>query len=111
MSECSSSGCESESTERCCSSGKGGCPCGTPGCSGDPVECGVGMWTGSFFQALRAVQVEALKGKIQKAWGAKTDKAADAVLEAMGTKWQSKMAQGKADAELRQRLSALWQEK
>ena len=111
MSECSSSGCESESTERCCSSGKGGCPCGTPGCGGDPVECGVGMWTGSFFKAMKAAQVETLKAKMLKAWGPKMDKAADAVIEAMGAHWQSMLAKGKADETLRQRLSALWQEK
>ena len=68
------------------------------------------MWTGSFFQALKAVQVEALKAKIQKAWGAKIDKAADAVLESMGAQWQSMLSQSKASSDLRQRLSSLWQE-
>ena len=68
------------------------------------------MWTGSFFQALKAVQVEALKAKIQKAWGAKTDKAADAVLEAMGIQWQSMLAQTNAKSDLQEKLRGLWSE-
>ncbi len=88
----------------------GRCPCGTEGCSGDPINCAAGMWTGSFFQALKQAQVELLKTKIQKAWGAKMDKAADAVLEAMGVQWQSILAQSKAKADLQERLQRLWQE-
>jgi hypothetical protein len=69
------------------------------------------MWTGSFFEAMKQLQVEVLKGKMQKAWGPKMDKAADAVLEAMGVQWQSMVAQAKAKSDLRQRLTGLWQEK
>jgi len=68
------------------------------------------MWQVSFFQALKAAQVEALKVKIQKAWGQKMDKAADAVLEAMGVQWQSMLAQASAKASLSERLRILWQE-
>ena len=107
--ECGTGGCETEQSS-CGSGAKSCCPCGSSSCSGDPIECGVGMWTGSFFQAMKAAQVEALKAKIQKAWGAKMDKAADAVLEAMGAQWQSMLAQSRAGSDLRQRLSALWQE-
>ena len=109
---CGTSGCDSEesSVSSCGAGAKSCCPCGSPSCNGDPLECAKGMWTSSFFQAMRALQVEALKAKIQKAWGAKFDKAADIVLEAMGAHWQSMLAQNKASADLRQRLSALWQE-
>ncbi|MBI3291978.1 MAG: hypothetical protein HYZ73_04125 [Elusimicrobia bacterium] len=68
------------------------------------------MWGQSFFQAMKAAQVEILKAKIQKAWGPKMDKAADAVLEAMGVKWQSMLAQAKAKADLVDKLQGLWQE-
>ena len=109
---CDSESCETESSSQACrpTSGKG-CPCGTPGCSGDPVDCATGMWSCAFFTAMKQVQVEILKQKIQKAWGPKMDKAADAVLEAMGVQWQSMLAQAGAKAQLRQRLSSLWQEK
>jgi len=68
------------------------------------------MWGASFFQAMKSAQVDILKEKIRKAWGAKMDKAADAVLESMGVHWQSMLAQAKAKDELRQRLQGLWQE-
>ena len=88
----------------------GGCPCGTPGCSGDPVDCATGMWGRAFLQAMKEAQVELLKPKIQKAWGAKMDKAADAAVEAMGVQWQSALAQAGAKTQFRQKLAALWQE-
>lgn len=87
-----------------------GCPgCGTK-CGGDPYECGVAMWTAAFFQAMKAAQVDLLKSKIQKAWGPKMEKAADAVLEAMGVHWQSMLAQAKAKEDVRGLLRKLWQE-
>ena len=110
--DCGTGSCEAEtgSTSTCCPEGKTGCPCGTPGCSGDPIDCATGMWSCSFFQALKAAQVDALKAKMQKAWGAKMDKAADAVLEAMGVQWQSMLAQSQAKSGLREKLAGLWRE-
>lgn len=87
-----------------------GCPCGTPGCSGEPIDCAVGMWSCAFFAAMKGVQADLLKAKIQKAWGARMDKAADAVIDAMGAQWQSMLVQAQAKTELRQRLQAIWQE-
>ena len=108
---CESGSCETESSsqERCATSGKS-CPCGTPGCSGDPIDCATGMWSCAFMTAMKQVHVDVLKAKIQKAWGAKMEKAADAVIEAMGVQWQSMLAQASAKAELRERLHGLWQE-
>lgn len=112
---CSTSGgsCETESGAcgaESCGSSSGGCKaCGTQ-CGGDPMACATAMWAGSFFQAMKAAQVDALKAKIQKAWGAKMDKAADAVIEAMGVHWQSMLAQAKAKTDLAARLHGLWQE-
>jgi len=68
------------------------------------------MWSCSFFRAMKEAQVDVLKAKIQKAWGAKMEKAADAILEAMGVQWQSMLAQAGAKANLRERLQGLWQE-
>ncbi|MBI4004115.1 MAG: hypothetical protein HY353_03755 [Candidatus Omnitrophica bacterium] len=108
-SECGSGSCETQgSTSEQAQCGK--CPCGTSGCSGDPMDCAIGMWTCSFFEAMKQAQVELLKPKIQKAWGSKMDKAAEAVLEAMGVQWQSMVAQGQAKAELKEKLAALWKE-
>ena len=109
----SSGSCETESsacsTERCESSSNCCKACGTE-CGGDPIACATAMWGQSFFQAMKAAQVDVLKAKIQKAWGAKMDRAADAVLEAMGVHWQSMLAQAKAKADLNARLASLWQE-
>ena len=108
---CDSDSCDTESSSQECGAASGkGCPCGTPGCSGDPIDCATGMWSCAFFTAMKDAQVDLLKAKIQKAWGAKMDKAADAVLEAMGVQWQSMLAQAGAKAQLRQRLSGLWKE-
>ena len=109
--QCESGSCETDaSSQECCPTSGKGCPCGTAGCSGDPIDCAAGMWSGAFFAAMKEAQVELLKAKIQKAWGAKMDKASDAVLEAMGAQWQSMLAQAQAKASLRERLQSLWQE-
>ena len=84
------------------------CACGT-NCGGDPIACASAMWTHAFFEAMKAVQVDFLKAKIQKAWGAKMEKAADAALEAMGAKWQSLLSEAKAKEEFRSKLQSLWQ--
>ncbi len=86
------------------------CGCGSANCGGDPTACATAMWSGAFIQAMKQVHVDLLKAKIQKAWGSKLDKAADAVLEAMGAQWESMLAQAKAKQELRGKLAALWQE-
>lgn len=108
--QCDSGSCDTaSSSQECGPASRGGCGCGTSGCSGDPTECAAGMWSCGFMTALKAVQVDILKQKIQKAWGPKMDKAADAVLEAMGAQWQSALAQAKAKVELREKLRSLWQ--
>ena len=104
--ECTTESCDVESRE--CSSG--GCSCGNAGCSGDPLDCAVGLWTCSSFQALKEVQVELLKSRIHKAFGAKLEKAADAAVEALQGQWQSMLAQSKAKTDFRDRLRGLWQE-
>lgn len=113
-SECSTSegSCErgAGSSAGCGSSGSERCGCGSQSCGGDPIECAVAMWSCAFFQAMKELQVDLLKVKIQKAWGAKMDKAADAVLEAMGVQWQSMLAKAQAQAEVRERLRSLWTE-
>ena len=59
---------------------------------------------------MKQAQVDLLKTKIQKAWGAKMDKAADVVIEAMGVQWQSMLAQANAKSQLRERLAGIWKE-
>ena len=94
-----------------CGSSGSPCPCGTPGCSGDPVDCATGMWTCSFFQAMKALQTDLLTARIQKAWGAKMEKAADAIVETMGVQWQSMVAQAQAKADVRERMRSIMREK
>lgn len=110
--ETSSGRCE-ESAGSCASPSTCGtsdrCACGTD-CGGDPIACAMGLWKGSFFEAMKAVQVDLLRAKIQKAWGPKMDKAADIILEAMGMKWQAMVAEAKAKTDVRSKLEALWQE-
>lgn len=61
-----------------------------------PVDHMAGMWKDSFFDAMKEAQVETLKAKILKAWGPVIDKEADALIEAMGAKWEAMIAQVKA---------------
>ena len=102
-----------------CSSTTGSCEtttpsaqdcCPTQSACGCPIEAAKTLWTQSFFQALKEAQKDALKAKIQKAWGSKIDKAADAVLEAMDAKWKSALSQGKAEIDLKDRLASIYTE-
>ncbi len=112
-SECSTGSCKTD-TDSCGSSSCGSsgdcCKACNTACGGDPIACATAMWSCGFFTAMKEVQVDILKSKIQKAWGQKMDKAADAVLEAMGVQWQSMLAQVKAKGDLQSKLRTLWNE-
>ncbi len=104
------------------------CSCGgQSGCAGEQGACGheacetrkaaccqvekaVEMWTCAGHQAWKEVHVELLKAKILKAWGPQMEKTADAVVEAMGTQWQAALAQGKAKADLKQKIASIFSE-
>lgn len=107
MSQCDSQkGCETtpQSTQECCSVEKSikEAPC--------PVENSVDMWSSSFFQAMKQTQVEILKDKIKKAWGPLMDKEGDAIVQAMGTHWESMLAQAKAQCDLKENFKQIFQE-
>ena len=112
-SECGTS-CETQAGSCGTPAGRGGSSVRCPGCGeaccADPVSCGAAMWACSFFEAMKAAQVEVLKAKIQKAWGPMMDKAADAALESMGVMWQSMLAQSKAKETFQEKLRNLWQQ-
>ena len=109
--DCSSGSCATSNCETSgCDSKQDNCKACNTACGGDPVACATAMWSCAFFTAMKEVQVEILKAKIQKAWGPKMDKASDAVLEAMGVQWQSMLAQSKAKCDLTSKLRALWSE-
>ena len=72
------------------------------------MSCAVGMWSKSFFCAMKELQVEIMKEKIKKAWGGRMDKAADIILEAMGAKWKSKLAEVSLRADVREKLARLY---
>ncbi|MCC6738779.1 MAG: hypothetical protein IT452_07010 [Planctomycetia bacterium] len=104
---CSKESCSTPSAgseSQCCDSGK--CPCGGE-CGGDPVACSKALWCSSFATALKQVHVDALKARIQKAWGPNIDKGADAVIEAMGAVWMSKLTEAKAKHDLMAKMSAI----
>ncbi len=96
--------CQTES----CETTKPQTPCKTEECC--PVEMAIGMWKEAFCDAMHEVQVEILKKKIQAAWGPQMDKAGEVILETMGIKWQSMMANGKAQVDLREKLVKIWSE-
>lgn len=102
---CSGESCSTQtaSSSSCCESGK--CPCGSD-CS-DPVACAKALWCSSFSAALKQAHVDALKARIVKAWGAKIDAGADAVVEAMGAAWASKLAEAKAKNDLGTKMAGI----
>ena len=84
------------------------CPgCGQSPCR-SPYDCGTAMWGCSFFQAMKEVQIELLKPKIQKAWGPMMEKAADGILKSMESCWQSMVAQTEAKEDFKELLRSLW---
>ena len=102
MSECDKSGssCETSTEQSECK------PEASPSCC--PVEMAAQKWSGSFCQAMTEVQVEILKQKIKKAWGADLEKVGDAVLEAMGAQWEAMLTQAKAHVDLRENIKKVF---
>ncbi|MCE9583216.1 MAG: hypothetical protein K8T20_12055 [Planctomycetes bacterium] len=103
---CSKESCGTGSSSASSSCDAGKCPCGGD-CGGDPMACAKALWCSSFAVALKQVHVDALKARIVKAWGPNIDKGADAVVEAMGTVWMSKMAEAKAKGDLGAKMAAI----
>jgi len=99
--------CETSAQPSCHSESK--CQCGGA-CNGDPVVCKMHVWECSFHQAIKSVKVDILKAKIQKSWGAKLDKEANAVLEVMEAKWASMQALGQAKEQLREKFQQICKE-
>jgi hypothetical protein len=101
---CSTDSCSTQPVSSSgCDSGK--CPCGSD-CS-DPVACAKALWCASFSAALKQAHVDALKSRIVKAWGAKIDAGADAVVEAMGAVWASKLAEAKSKNDLGAKMAGI----
>ena len=101
MSSCESKG----SGKECCSTSQASAHSGecesSGGCSSDPAECMAHMWTQSFMCALKAVQVDILKKKIEKTMGADLEKGAEAVLTAMNAIWMAKLSEAEAKEQLK----------
>jgi hypothetical protein len=68
------------------------------------------MWMCSFHEAKKAVKIEILKGKIQKAWGPQLEKEASAVLEDMEAKWKAMQAVGQVKEQLREKFEQICKE-
>lgn len=69
-----------------------------------PIEKSVQMWNSAFCKALGAVQVDLLKERIKKNWGPVMEKEADAVVQAMGAWWHSKLTAAKSQVDLRDNI-------
>ncbi len=94
MSECEKGECKTQTpapAQSCC-----------------PVEMAVEKWSGSFCQAMTEVQVEILKAKIKKSWGAEMEKVGDAVLESMGAQWQAMLSKAKAHVDLKENIKKVF---
>ena len=102
MSECHSSetSCSTSSQEKECSSGSSQDCC--------PIEMAAQKWSGSFCQAMQETQVEILKQKIKKAWGAEMEKVGDAVIESMGAQWHAMLSKAKAHVDLRENIKKVF---
>jgi hypothetical protein len=64
-------------------------------------------------KAMQQAQVEILKAKIIKAWGPMMDKAADALVQSMGAKWElmiAKVRAAEACDGFKQQIRDLWLE-
>ena len=77
---------------------KSKCDCGCP------IEKATEMWSCAFCEAKRQVAIEILKVKIQKAWGPKMEKTAEAVLAAKEVEWKGMLAKVKAKMDLRDHM-------
>ena len=78
--------------------------------SSNPVEMGAVIWQKAFFKAHLEFMAEKLKKKMEAAWGPVTDKAADAVIERMGSQWQAMVQQAMAEQTFREKLTKLYGE-
>jgi hypothetical protein len=90
-----------------CASMEGGAARKVPS---DPVEMAAMIWQKAFFKAHLEFMAEKLKKKIEAAWGPTSDKAADAMIERMGSQWGAMIQQAKAEQTFREKLTKLYSE-
>ena len=92
----------------CPVTGHGACPvCGHAGGIVDPFANAPDVWLQHVKEAIRQVQLDILKAKVQKAFGPQLEKGADAALELAGATSQALFAQSaafKAKEDARERL-------
>lgn len=102
------SDCEKTDTCQTESHSSGECKSPAPSQNCCPIEMAVQKWSSSFCQAMTEVQVEILKQKIKKSWGAEMEKVGDAVIESMGAQWQAMLSKGKAHGDLRESIKKIF---
>ncbi len=113
MSECNENSCSTETTcPSCGETGECGCKCPSQKFFNEaccPVEKAIKMWGASFPVAMKEVQVELLKARIKKEWGAYMEKEADAIIESMGTFWTSMVSAAKARKDLSETFAKIFE--
>lgn len=105
MSECKTASCENPKTQT------EQCPVEkaiSEGCC--PIEASIGTWKSSFATAMKETQVEILKSRIKKNWGPLMEKEGDAIIAAVGTHWQSMLAQAKAKQDVKEAFKKIFEE-
>ncbi len=109
---CESSGCCSEN-QACCEEGSSsscgsGSQCGPHECEDkDPLDKLVWKWMSVFMEAKHEVQLEIMKTRIQKAWGPRFEKAADAILEGAESMWRSSLTKSEAHQKIKEKLKSI----
>ena len=109
---CTPSNSCSPHQESCSAPSQNSCQPATPCSPGHavccPVEMTVDRWSGAFCQAMTEVQVEILKAKIKKNWGAQLEQVGDAMVEAMGIKWNNMLTGAKSQLDLRDKIKDIF---
>ena len=109
MNECNENGCETGSYKDCgCQSDESCSTCSDSSCcSSGTSDMMMAMWHKAAMQAMIELKKDAIKTKLQAKFGEATDKAADAVVEAIGTKMQASIQQEQVMGNLKSKLRSI----
>lgn len=108
--ECTNETCKMETDVTCaCGSNKSYddcCGCESP----DPIQHAMMAWHKAFFAAHHEAMKDRMRKRIESSFGPTMDKAADAVLEAVGKMWNSMLVQSEAKKDLASKLQKIFSE-
>ena len=108
MSECNDKGCHSDHVSCKSHSKESECNCSSECSCGCPIDYSIHLWKEAFMVAMKEVEIEYLKEKIKKQWGATIEKEGDAVLAAMEAQWSAKITAAKACGDLKETITNIY---